>query len=506
MKVILISPYTGLQAFGIRTISACLKREGHQVQILFLPKQFTVQYDEHLLNEVVEFSKGVDLIGISVMTNFFRNVSQITLKLREACSIPVLWGGIHPTVRPEESLSYADMVCIGEGEEAIVELLKKMEKRQSYYDVHGIWFKNKGTIITNPLRSFPSLDQIPFQDYDINTHFMPNNGRIEKLNIKLLRKHNGEIYMTMATRGCPFGCTYCCNNTINAMYPNQKQLRKRSIDSIIGELSEIKALFPFINCIKFEDDAFFTFSVEEIKEFCTQYKKLGLSLIIGGVTPTTLNREKLSLLVDAGLNLLRMGIQTGSERIKKLYNRRYSNEQVERSVKIINEFKDKIRLPHYDIILDNPWETDEDLIATLMFLSKLPLPYRLQIFSMNFYPGTELYNKAKMDGIITDDLKEVYLKSNSYPSKTYLNRLFFLLCDYASNGQRIPPRIMHILTKGNMRLFRLHWVLYVVLRMLISSFITLRRSIDLVQKGIKDAQKGDWFRIRRYIQKYFNTG
>jgi len=504
MKVILISPYADLQAFGIRIISACLKREGHEVQMLFLPQQFTVQYEDHLLNEVVEFSKGVDLIGISVMTNFFRNVSQITLKLKDAYNIPVLWGGIHPTIRPEECLGYADMVCIGEGEEAIVELLNKMEKRQSYYDVCGIWFKNKGSIITNPLRSLPSLDHIPFQDYDISTHFISNNGRIEKLDIKLLREYNGEIYMTLPTRGCPFGCTYCCNNTLNAMYPHQKPLRKRSVYSIIEELSEIKAIFPFINCIKFDDDAFFTFSVEEIKEFCIQYKKLGLALIIGGVTPTTLDREKLSLLVDAGLNEFRMGIQTGNERTKKLYNRRYSNEQVERSVKIINEFKDRIVLPQFDILLDNPWETDEELIETLMFLSKLPPPYRLQIFSLTFYPGTELYKKAKMDGMITDDMKDVYLKSISYPNKTYLNRLFFLLSDYASNGLRIPSQIMHMLTNRNMRLFRLNWVFYVVLIMLISPF-ALKRSINLVQKGIKDVQNGDWFRIHRYIQKYFNA-
>ncbi len=501
MKVILISPYLDLQAFGIRTISACLKRERHDVRVLFLPGKFTELYEDEALNDVVEFCRGADLIGISLMTNYFCNVVQITGKLKAALDIPVLWGGIHPTVRPEESLDYADMVCIGEGEEAIVELLNKMEKGEPYHDVRSMWFKNQGAIITNPLRPLQSLEGIPFQDYDTSTHYMLSNGRIEGLDIKLLREHNGEIYMTLPTRGCPFGCTYCCNNRLNKMHPGQKQIRKRSVNHIVKELAEIKARLPFINCIKFEDDAFFSFSVEEIREFCTEFKKLGLPLIIGGAAPTTVNREKLALLVDAGLFLMRMGIQSGSERTKKLYGRKYPNEQVEKAVNVINEFRDKIKLPHYDIILDNPWENDEDLTDTLMLLSRLPPPYRLQIFSLVFYPGTELYEKAKAEGVITDDIKDVYLKELSYPKKTYLNGLFFLISDYASYGLRISPKVMRALTNKNIRLLRLHWPLYFSLRAFIIPF-SLKKIVYLAQRGISDVQRGEWFRILRFFRKF----
>lgn len=111
------------------------------------------------------------------------------------------------------------------------------------------------------------------------------------------------------------------------MWPEQKFIRKRSIDNIIRELTEAKNNLPFIGHINFDDDSFFSYSEDEIREFCAKYRKdIGLPFRIGGVTPTTLSREKLSLLVNAGAVEVRMGIQTGSERTKKLYKRYYSNE------------------------------------------------------------------------------------------------------------------------------------------------------------------------------------
>jgi radical SAM superfamily enzyme YgiQ (UPF0313 family) len=67
----------------------------------------------------------------------------------------IVWGGIHPTIRPEESLDHADMVCIGEGEETIVELADKIQNKQYYYDIKGMGFNNKGKKIVNGLRALP---------------------------------------------------------------------------------------------------------------------------------------------------------------------------------------------------------------------------------------------------------------------------------------------------------------------------------------------------------------
>ncbi|UCC94479.1 MAG: radical SAM protein, partial [Candidatus Omnitrophota bacterium] len=269
--------------------------------------------------------------------------------------------------------------------------------------------------------------------------------------------------------------------------PHQNPVRKRSVDNIIRELEQIKIRLPFVEHIKFDDDAFFLYTEDELKEFSIKYKKnIDLPLGISGATPSSLTREKLSCLVDAGLEWIRMGIQTGSERTKNLYKRVHSNQQVIESVRIINEFKDKIKLPQYDIIIDNPWETEEDLIETLKLLAKLPTPYYLSLFSLIFYPGTELYEKAKRDGIVTDDRKEIYRKYFHGYKKTYLIRLFHLLDGYARRGSRIPPKIMPLLLSRILRQARLGYVLYFILRI----FNKAQRLKSMLYESLKDMRRG----------------
>ena len=500
MRVILISTYSDIHAFGIRTLSACLKREEDcDVRLVFLPRFMSDRYKDTTLNEIVKLSEESDLIGISLMTNFFDNAIQITKSLKENLSIPIVWGGIHPTIRPAECLDYADVVCIGESEETLVELARNIRDRKDFHNVQGIWFKDKEKIVKNELRPLiQDLDSIPFPDYDYETHYTLSHGHIRKMDEDLFKKQMGVgvIYLTLPTRGCPFGCAYCCNNTLNKMY--SKTLRRRSVDNVIEELMIVKSRLPFIELVRFASDSFFTYSKEEIMDLANKYKeKIGIPLQITGVAPSRLTRETLSLLVDAGLKFIRMGIQTGSERTKKLYKRHHSNQQVEKAVKLIHEFKDIIRTPMYDIIIDNPWETEDDLIETLMFLSRLPTPYKLYIFSLTFFPGTDLHEKAKKDGILKDDLTDIYRKDYVYCEKTYLNKLFFLLAEAAQNGSRISPKMMSLLTNRKLRKMKLSWLLYIILKI---------RNIPigiqyLSHEGLKDIRRKNWSRINKYIKR-----
>jgi radical SAM superfamily enzyme YgiQ (UPF0313 family) len=474
----------GIHEFGLRTVSACLKQAGHDVNLFFLMKDFHKKYSEITMDNLVKLMKGSELVGISLMTNFFDNAIQITQKLKESYNFPIIWGGIHPTIRPEECLDYADMVCIGEGEETVVELADKIQNKQYYFDVKGMAFNDKGKIIVNRSRELPgtnksaiikSLDQIPFQDYDYKSHFVLNRENIVKMDQKIM-KQISDTYQTLPTRGCPFGCTYCVNNTLLAMHPHQKPIRKRGVDNIIMELQEVKNNLPFIDIILFDDDAFFIMSLDEIKEFSKKYKeRIGLPLWITGATPTTLTKEKLSSLVDAGLVELRMGIQSASENGKKLYGRPHSNHKVANAVKMVNEHRDKVKAS-YDIILDNPWETDEDLIETVMFLSKLPTPFELNLFSLVFYPATDIYRRAKKEGIIKDDLKDVYRKYHFETTNTYLNKLFHLLNEYARVGIGISPIIMFILSHKMTKKLHLHWFLHRIIKLLFPFFRYIGRS------------------------------
>jgi len=503
MKITLISPYEEIYALGIRILSSCLKKEGHNIQVIFLRNCFYDRYKDKTLNEVVELSRGTDLIGISLMTNLFENAVQITQMLKKNLSVPILWGGIHPTIRPEECLDYADMVCIGEGEETLVELARKMENGADFYNIQGMCFKEKGKVIKNKLRPLiRNLDSVPFLDYSYENHYILVDGHILKADEDLLKKYfwSHSAYPILATRGCPFSCTYCCNNTINEMWPEHKFVRKRSIENIIRELIEAKNNLPFIENIIFDDDAFFVYNEEEIGEFCTKYKKnIGLPFTIGGITPTTFDREKLLLLVDAGLIGVRIGIQTGSERTKRMYKRYYSNEQVEEVAKKLNEFKDKIKVIGYDIILDNPWEKDEDLVETLMLLSKLPRPYFLNLYSLTFYPETELYKLAKNEGLISDETKDIKKKWMYDFKKSYLNKLFILVNEYASVGSKISSKQMRLLTDRKLRKLKLSYLLYIVLKIKVNRIPWIK---DLLRKVLNEVKRGDLSKISFNIKRF----
>ena len=515
MKISLLSIYPDIESFGVRTLSACLKKEGHAVDLFFLTRGFYQRFEEKTMDDLVKLTKDSNLIGISLMSNFWDNAIQITKKLKENYETPILWGGTHPTVRPDECLDHADMVCIGESEETLLELTRKMEKGQYYYDTKGMGFRTNEKKINNGHRplpgsegsSFKSLDEIPIQDYDYKNHYTLNitdyvlkkgDGSIRKMNTKDMESFGG-MYMTQPTRGCPFACTFCVNNATLAMYPHQKPIRKRSVDHIIKELLEVKANLPHINKIKFDDDAFFLHSLDDMKEFGKQYKeKIKIPLMITGATPSTLKRDKLDILVDAGLTEMRMGIQTAGERTKVLYKRPHTNEEVENAVIMVNDHKDKITKVFYDIILDSPWDTEQDNMETLMFLSKLPTPYVLNLFSLVFYPGTDLYRKAKKEGIVKNDVDDIYRRYYHGCKSTYLNTLHFLLNDYVSIDIGISPKIMALLINKKMRLLKLNWILFWILKMLYPLFKIVR----FAQQVLRDVLKGNWSTAKNNLKLY----
>ena len=212
--------------------------------------------------------------------------------------------------------------------------------------------------------------------------------------------------------------------------------------------------------------------------------------MITGATPSTLKRDKLSVLVDAGLTEMRMGIQTAGEDTKVLYKRPHSNKEVMNAVEMVNDYKSKVSA-YYDIILDSPWDTNKDAIETLMFLSKLPTPFKLNLFSLLFYPGTDLYRKAKADGIVKNDVDDIYRKHYHGCRPTYLNDLHFLLNEYVTINVGISPKIMSFLVNEKMRKLKLSFALYKILKIILPLF----KTTVLTQQLIKHIIKGDWSKM-----------
>lgn len=181
MKIALLSPYADITSIGIRTISAYLKSNGISTRLVFLPLQKSFYsreafslYSDRAINSLADLIKNDDLIGISLMSNFYDTIKDLTIKLkRKLPDKPVLWGGIHPTVMPEQCIKVADYLCIGEGEISCLNLCRNLAEGKSAENVPGIWSRADGHIFKNrPLNVVTDLDQIPPPDYDLEENFI----------------------------------------------------------------------------------------------------------------------------------------------------------------------------------------------------------------------------------------------------------------------------------------------------------------------------------------------
>ena len=226
-------------------------------------------------------------------------------------------------------------MCVGEGETSVVELVDRLQVSQEITTIPGIWCKQDGRIIANgPAPLTQDLDGLPFPDYSFDDHHLLVDGILEPMTAENWRGHlcrffpplkpghpSNPAYQIVSARGCPYVCSFCGEAPLAGKIYGRRYFRKRSIDNVIRELEWAKETFPFIGEICFCDDTFPSRSTTELRHFVQQYQaKIGLPFYVL-VTPVNVVKDKFDLLVDAGLTNVGMGIQSGSPRTIKLYNR-----------------------------------------------------------------------------------------------------------------------------------------------------------------------------------------
>jgi len=399
MKIILISTSTFPSDQGIRTISAVLKKAGHKTKIIFmtLSEDYSRNYTQKELGQLINLCKNSQLIGINSYASTAHRAARIIQHLKQL-SIPIVYGGVHATISPHDCIKHCDIVCVGEGEGAIVELAKAIENNKSIDKIKNLWIKKQNKIIKNPVRNLiESIDKLPFPDFEIQDHYILERGRIRKF---LEYDLAGQIFF-LTGRGCPYGCDYCSNSFFNELYKGKRKkiLRWHSPEYIIKGILYLKNKFQSLGYFDIRDDTFSLRPLNDIKKFCKLYKKKVGMRFKCLADPKTINDEKIKLLVDAGCTDIIVGIQ-GSERTNlQIYHRNQTDKDVVNAAKILNKYKDKLAVM-YDVITCNPYEKPQDIINLINLLQKLPKPYFLSVNNLVFFPGSQLYNRAIADGII----------------------------------------------------------------------------------------------------------
>ena len=398
MKIVLISTATFPSDQGIRTISAVLKKEGHYVKTIFMTysEDYSKFYGENELNQLYSICKDAGLVGLTSFASTAPRVIQIIKFLeKKQIKAPIVWGGIHATISPESCIKHCDIVCVGEGEGAVIDLVKAIEKKKSIKKIKNLWVKENEKIIKNPVRSIiENLDKLPFADYDIEDHYLLENHSLRKFAEEDLI---GQVFF-LTGRGCPYGCTYCSNNLLNELYRGKckKLVRWHSSDYIIDCILDLKKRFKTLHYFDIRDDTFSLRPLEQIREFCKKYKKkVNMRFKCLG-DPKTVTDEKIKLLVDAGCTDIIIGIQ-GIERVNiEIYKRNQTDKNILDAAKIVNKYKDKLAVM-YDVITCNPYEKPIDIINMIRLLEKIPKPYYLSVNNLVFFPGSGLYERAIKD-------------------------------------------------------------------------------------------------------------
>ena len=418
-KVLLISLQSNTDTIGLKAILAQVRAAGFDASILFVPS-FCAADLPGIDRFVRRFAP--DVVGISVMSTFVQNAAALSRFVKATFPlVDVVWGGIHPTCAPESSLSHADFVFVGESERAFVEFLRARAQNRPVEGIANIGFRRDGQVVVNPLRPLcQNIDELAVVDHLPPRSYVVDNHRVRAMERRLFRRHarfSGRFYSLTTMRGCPYNCSYCCNSVYHKLYGGGR-VRKRSVKSVIAELVRAKQHNPELLMVKSVDECFFSHSTSWLRRFASQYKqKVGLRFLCHSV-PAHVTDEKLALLKDAGLAWVLMGLQSGSKRVNRgVYHRAVSPQAFVEATRKINRHN---VAGYYDVILDNPYENDDDLVATIDVLSRVPRPFLLQLYSLSFLPGTDLYIRARDDGLSVEDAET---KNYHRVERTFLNKI-----------------------------------------------------------------------------------
>jgi radical SAM superfamily enzyme YgiQ (UPF0313 family) len=440
-----------------------------------------------------------DLVGFSLKSPIFHMGKYITKKIKTLLpNVKIIWGGVHPSLLPEESIKYSDFVCVGEGEEAILELVEKLSNGEKGNDVQNIWAKEKDFIYKSSQRPIvKDLDTLPLPKFNDKKQFYISDG-------KTTNAYSLPEWTVMSSRGCPYKCWYCSNEIIDEVY-KRGALRRRTVDNVIDELLLVKSKLTSIKIIYFGDDVF-TISKKWIEEFAPKYKKqIGIPFAVQ-TYPSFVNNEVINLLKEAGLCAAMIGIQSGSERVRKeIYFRKTSDKQILNAVEILKNHN--IPYSRYDFIHNNPYETREDKVSTLNLLLKFPRPFGLNIFQLLWYPKTKLTEKALKEGVISQQTVEgnchrTLAFQRSSGSVNYQEDIYFANLYYLAGSNYFPKILVRFFS--NYHLFERYQIIINAVifftKFLKALFFGFHGLIKVLQgKGSKETILGGVEMLSRFI-------
>ena len=424
---------------GIAALIARLRQGGHQC--LFF----------HLLGDVAEAEYAAflrenkpEVVAFSVTTNALPHLAPLATVARQNSNATIICGGVHPTLCPDDVIAIKgiDAVCRGEGEEALLELCHRLQGGKDISDIPSLWVKGveKGEIYKNPLRPLcQDLDTLPFPDRQVFPY-------ANSFDLKFMKRG-----VFMASRGCPYNCSYCCSPTMKQLYGGKKYIRFRSVDNLLEEVETVVRGFPQIEYNVFHDDLL-PMKKDWFHDFTREYaRRIGLPFEMN-CHPSLMDDDIARMAKAAGCALIRFGIESGNERLRrKVLNRHVSNGRIIAAFQCCD--RAGIQTLSYNMV-GVPFEARKHVLDTIKLNARVK-PVVVHVSTFYPYPGTKAYEICQREGLLshryTDSFYEdsvLEQKSISSQQLRSLRERFQLLVRLYSRCDTMPKPIGWILSKA----------------------------------------------------------
>jgi len=449
--------YLSLMPYGITSIAAFLEKDGHEITL--------ANFSSYGFAKAVKVSLDLnpDAVAISIFSfnrnESFRYIRELKKRNKK---IVVIAGGQHPTFLSDLIISKypeIDFIVSGEGEYAVKKLIDKS-------------FKINERVIASERIS--DINNIPYGSLF--------SGQTIGVN------PNEQYKYIITSRGCPSNCTYC-----SSPYFWNRKVTYRSPENIIEELKHIHKKFGIIY-FSIRDDNF-TLSKKRVMEFCSLLQKSGLFMMWNcQARVDTIDEEMLVTMKKCGLEHIQFGVESGSERILKLYDKHITVNKIKKASELTR--RTGIYLSYY-LMTGMTGETESDFKDTKKLLSET-LPHDVIISPVAYYPGTGIYSNSLNNGKIDNnvwfesDENGLYL-SNSAKNETLINNLLkysakiSFKAKYKKNDFKI-----HRQTTGNEC-----WMNYILEGDFYSEEFNIEKAIFCFNKLISEYPENIWGYLRK---------
>lgn len=405
MKILLLNPPKDEEVSMFVPADYGTKARSNQVPLglLYLESYLRMRHDIQVL-DMNALEMGVaeaagyiglfqpDLIGITCVIGKWKTVQALARNIKMNFNIPIVVGGVNPSLYPWETLQCKDIdfVVSGFGQYPMQELCSRIELGKNVDYTFNV--RTRNNIPASKIRGefvVEGVDLYPIPDrsiLDINQYTMPLLGE-------------GPVTSMLTSAGCPYKCNFCaCKNF--------KPVTIRRASSIVSEMKKVEALG--IKGVIFNDELF-TMSLPRIREICTAIVGSGVKLNWAVRSRANLiNKEALDLMKLAGCVNVHLGIESGTDNILERMKKGIT-------VKLASESVESIKMAGLGVtasfMLGYPQETRDEIMQTIRFAERLDLD-SAQFFITQPEPGTELYEEVRKAKGLPEDIYSDFVLSS----------------------------------------------------------------------------------------------